>query len=125
MAKAPKTTSQPSFSVTSGRLDKDNWTSREVALRIAPDPADRTIRITVWNPYYNRAYLNNQIEVALDGRNVLSDKLNPARSVSIDYALMGGEPLDVEVKTEACMDADPLDPRERGVILRLAQEPLK
>jgi hypothetical protein len=125
MAKAPKTTSQPSYSVLSGRLDKDSWISREVALRIAPEAEARTIRITLWNPYYNRAYMNNQVEVAIDGRNVFSEKLHPARTVVIDHALSGGEPLEVEVKSEASMDADPLDPRERGIIVRLAQEPAK
>lgn len=125
MAKAPKSVVQPSYSVTSGTLHKDNWMSRELGLRIAPEGEARSIRITLWNPYYNRAYLNNQVDVALDGRNVFAEKLQPARSVAIDYALPAGEPLEVEIKSEAFMDVDPLDPRERGVIVRLAQEPMK
>lgn len=124
MAKAPKVTSQPDFTVTSGELHKDNWIGAAAELRIAPAAEARTIRVTLWNPYYNRAYLNNQVEVTLDGRNVFSDKLHPARSATIEYVLAAGEPLDIGVTSEAFMVADALDPRERGVIVKLAQEPL-
>jgi hypothetical protein len=125
MAKAPKTVAQPNYSVTSGVLHRDHWMGRELGLRISPEAEARTIRLTLWNPYYNRAYLNNAVEVLLDGRNVFAEKLQPARTVVVDYALSAGEPLDVEIRSEAFLDADALDPRERGVIVRLAQEPLK
>lgn len=125
MAKPAKTLAQPTVSVLSGTLDKDNWMSGEVALRIAPEAAARTIRISLWNPYYNRAYLNNQVEVTLDGRNVFSEKLHPAKSATIEYALAGGEPLEVAISSEARLEPDPLDTRERGIIVKLAQEPLK
>lgn len=121
MAKAPKTT-QPAFTVTSGELHKDHWTSAATALRISPTGEARVIRLTLWNPYYNRAYLNNQVEVLLDGRKVFTDRMQPARSAVIDYDLAAGEALEVEVRSEAVMVADPLDPRERGIILKLSQE---
>lgn len=125
MAKASKITGQPGFTVTSGELHKDSWIGAAAELRITPEAEARTIRVTLWNPYYNRAYLNNQVEVTLDGRNVFSDKLHPARSATIEYVLAAGEPLDIGVTSEAVMAPDPLDPRERGVIVKLAQEPAK
>jgi hypothetical protein len=124
MAK-PAKASQPSYSVTSGALHKDHWIGRETTLRIAPASEARTIRLNLWNPYYNRAYLNNQVEVSLDGRGVFSEKLQPAGSAVIEYALSAGEPLDVAIRSEAFMESDALDPRERGIIVKLAQEPAK
>jgi hypothetical protein len=124
MAKAPKS-STPSYEVVSGELHKDNWSSRQLALRLDPDPQARTIRVTVWNPYFNRDYLNNLVKVRLDGRGVFSEKLHPAASAVVEYELPAGEPLDVEVESEAHLLPDPLDPRERGVIVKLGQEALK
>lgn len=123
MAKAPKS-STPAFEVLSGELHKDNWASRQVSLRLLPERQARTIRVSVWNPYFNRAYLNNLVKVRLDGRGVLSEKLHPATSAVVEYELPAGEPLEVEIESEASLAPDPLDPRERGVIVKIGQEPL-
>jgi hypothetical protein len=125
MAKPAKPGVPAAFTVTSGEVHKDNWMGAEASLRVTPADEARTIRITLWNPYYHRAYLNNAVEVSLDGRKVFSDKLHPARSAVIDYVLAEDEPLEVAIKSEACMVPDPLDPRERGVIVKLTQEPVK
>jgi hypothetical protein len=121
MAK-PAKASQPSYSMISGMLHKDHWIGREAALRIAPASAARTIRFSLWNPYYNRAYLNNEVAVSLDGRVVFSEKLQPAASAVIEYALAANQPLEVEITSQAVMEPDPMDPRERGIIVRLVQE---
>jgi hypothetical protein len=124
MAKAPRS-STPTYEVLSGDLHKDHWASRQVALRLDPQPQARTIRVTVWNPYYNRDYLNNLVKVRLDGRGVFSEKLHPAASAVVEYELPAGEPLEVEIESQAGLEPDPLDPRERGLIIKLGQEPLR
>lgn len=124
MAKAPKP-STPAYEVTSGVLHKDDWIGDHVALTVTPSAEPRTIRLTVWNPFYNRDYLNNQVSVTLDGRSVFSEKMFPARAASIEYVLAADEELNIEVRSEACLTADVLDPRERGVIVKLLQEPVK
>lgn len=124
MAKAPKP-STPAYEVTSGVLHKDDWIGDHVVLTVTPAAEPRTIRITVWNPFYNRDYLNNQVEVKLDGRSVFAEKMQPSRAASVDYVLASDEELEVEVRSAACLVADPLDPRERGVIVKLVEEPVK
>lgn len=124
MAKAPKT-STPAYQVTSGVLHKDHWIGDHVVLTVQPDAQPRNIRVTVWNPFYNRDYLNNLVSVKLDGRSVFSEKMHPSRAATVEYLLAPDEELEVEVRTEARLEPDVLDPRERGVIVKLAQEPLK
>jgi hypothetical protein len=124
MAKAAKL-STPAFEVTSGVLHKDHWIGDHVALTVAATAEPRTIRVTVWNPFYNRAYLNNEVQVKLDGRSVFAEKMHPARAAVVEYLLAADEELDVEVQSQACLAADVLDPRERGVIVRLSQALVK
>lgn len=124
MAKAPKS-STPAYEVVSGELHKDHWSSRQLELRLDPEPQARIVRVTVWNPYFNRDYLNNLIKVRLDGRGVFSEKLHPASSAVVEYELPAGEPLNIEIESEASLMPDPLDPRERGIIVKLGQEAVK
>lgn len=124
MAKAPKPAT-PAYRVTSGVLHKDDWIGDHVVLTVIADAQPRTIRITVWNPFYNRDYLNNLVTVKLDGRNVFAEKMQPARAATVEYVLAADEELEVEVESSAFLTADVLDPRERGVIVKLAQEPVK
>jgi hypothetical protein len=124
MAKAPKP-STPAYEVTSGVLHKDHWIGDHVVLTVTPSDEPRTIRITVWNPFYNRDYLNNEVEVKLDGRSVFAERMQPSRAATVDYVLASDEELEVEVRTAARLVADPLDPRERGVIVKLVEEPVK
>jgi hypothetical protein len=124
MTKAPKQ-STPPHEVTSGVLHKDHWIGAQMSLTVTPDAQARMIRITVWNPFYNRAYLNNEVQVKLDGRSVFTEKMHPARAAVVEYLLAADEELDVEVQSQACLAADVLDPRERGVIVRLSQALVK
>jgi hypothetical protein len=112
---------RPDLEVLSGSFYEDHWTSPSVALRLLPAGQRRTIRLLIWNPFFNQRYLRNKVAVAFDGEIVFHDLIFGGASLKIERELKAREELLLEVQSEATMGADPLDPRDRGVRMKLTQ----
>lgn len=123
MARAIK--SAPEFEVLDGALSPDHWTTPTLAVQLAPAPLDRTISATITNPHFNTAYLRNRVTVTMDGATAFADLLFAGHSVRVERFVPAKEGLLIELASEASLEPDALDPRARGVWLKLGQKAVK
>lgn len=120
MARAIKST--PEVEVLDGALSPDRWTTPTIAVQVAPEPRDRTVSATITNPHFNTAYLRNRVTLTMDGETAFADLLFAGHSVRVERFVPAKEALLIELASEASLEPDALDPRARGVWLKLGQK---
>jgi hypothetical protein len=113
---------RPEVEVIDGQLWPDGWTTPQLAIEVAPEPAERLVRVTVTNPWFNTTYLRNRLTVRLDGETAFDDLVFAGHGVRIERTAAAKAPLLIEVASEASLEPDPLDDRARGVWLKLEQK---
>lgn len=111
----------PAFEVLEGELRDDGWTTRRLALRLPKSGAERVLKASIRNPGFNEGYLRNTVKVWIDGQPAFSDILFAGQGVQVEQRIPAREEVLLELESEAYMVPDPLDARERGVILKLSE----
>lgn len=113
---------RPKNEVLFGAHYDDDWISPSVAINISPAAERRTIRIFIWNPYFNTQFMRNRLSVVIDGHKVFHDLIFAGSALRLEHEMRARDELLIEIESEAELGYDPLDSRERGVIVRLRQQ---